>query len=131
MDDKPLFLNVDLDVAGGTLEGLKMLLDHWQGHIVLLDDPTISGEAMARIELLDPQPNAVETIRHFCELVESLPPRLSELWLSCPTRTLNMGYDSGRQRPALIESLPAELLARVAKAFSTLEWTIYPLPTVC
>lgn len=124
--DTPRFLNVDLDVVG-TFEGIAALLRHWDNHVATLNTPDETGEPAARIELATSYPNAAETIAQFCALVDELPPALREVWDLCLSRVLNIGYDSGQQRPALVEALPATLLARVAQSFSALEITIYPL----
>ncbi len=124
----PRYLNVDLDVEGER-DYIEALLIHWQAHIVTLNTPAESGLPAARIELghEDPNTNAAATIAQFCTLVENLPPDLREGWHRCPLRVLNIGYNSGQQRPALVEALPAALLARVAQFFSALEITLYPM----
>lgn len=126
--DVPRYLNVDLDVEGER-DFIEALLIHWQANIIALNTPAESGRPAARIELVqeDLNANAATTIAQFCTLVENLPPDLQLGWHQCPLRVLNIGYDSGRQRPALVEALPDALLARVAQSFSALEITIYPI----
>jgi len=125
--DVPRYLNVDLDVEGER-DYIEALLAYCNEHITTLNTPAESGLPAARIQLAQEYPdgNAAATIAQFCTLVENLPPDLRDGWHRCPLRVLNIGYDSGRQRPALVEALPAALLARVAQSFSALEITLYP-----
>jgi hypothetical protein len=119
------FLNVDLDIEGTA--NLTPLRSHWSEVMIDLVEDSEMIPNVARFELLKSRPNATETIQRFCEVVESLPPDLLQIWNQCPVRHLNIGYDSGKKRPALIETIPSALLARVVRSFTALEITIYPV----
>lgn len=119
----PHFLNVDLDVYSDT--DLQPLITHW-GQLLTLLTPEEAGTNCVRFEFVEPYPTASETIQHFCTVVESLPPDLLQFWYQCPKRILDIGYESGTERPMLQEALPTELLLKVAQYFTSLDISIYP-----
>ena len=119
----PHFLNVDLDVYGHA--DLQPLIAHWKELLTLLT-PEEAGTNCVRFELGEGYPTASETIQHFCTAVENLPPDLLEFWYQCPQRILDIGYESGAQRPMLQDALPVELLLKVAQHFTSLDISIYP-----
>ncbi len=119
----PHFLNVDLDIHG--LTDLQPLIAHWQ-QLIPLVTPEEAGYNFVRFELGEAYPTAYETIRHFCAAVENLPPDLLQFWYQCPKRILDIGYESGAERPILQDALPAELLLKVAQYFTSLDISLYP-----
>ncbi len=119
----PHFLNVDLDVYGHA--DLQPLIAHWKELLTLLT-PEEAGTNSVRFELGEDYPTASETIQHFCTAVENLPPDLLELWYQCPKRILDIGYESGTERPMLQDALPVELLIKVAQHFTSLDISLYP-----
>lgn len=121
----PHFLNVDLDIRAHA--DLQPLVEHWRDQLCQLGSGIDTDPFFVTLECSEGYKNAADTIRQFCEAVESLPPHLLHFWQQCPARILDIGYDSGSERPVLQENLPAELLARVARHFTELKVTIYPI----
>ena len=119
----PHFLNVDLDIHAHA--DLQPLIGHWK-QLLPLVSPEDAGDNFVRFELEEHYPTAFETIQHFCAAVEKLPPDLLQFWYQCPKRTLDIGYESGRERPMLQDGLPTELLLKVAQYFTSLDISIYP-----
>ena len=118
----PHFLNVDLDVHADT--DLQPLITHWDQLLTLLT-PEEAGTNCVRFELMDSYRTASEVIQYFCTAVENLPPDLLQFWYQCPKRILDIGYESGRERPMLQDAFPAELLLKVAQYFTSLDISIY------
>jgi len=119
----PHFLNVDLDIHAHA--DLQPLIAHWK-QLIPLVTPEDAGDNFVRFELGEAYPTASETIQHFCTAVENLPPDLLQFWYQCPKRILDIGYESGTERPFLQDALPAELLLRVAQYFTSLDISLYP-----
>ena len=119
----PYFLNVDLDIHAHA--DLQPLIAYWK-QLIPLVTPEDAGTNFVRFELDEDYPTASETIRHFCAAVENLPPDLLQFWHYCPQRILDIGYESGTERPILQEALPVELLLKVAQYFTSLDVSIYP-----
>lgn len=119
----PHFLNVDLDIHAHA--DLQPLIAHWKQFIPLVT-PENAGDNFVRLELGEAYPTASETIRYFCTAVEKLPPDLLQFWYQCPKRILDIGYESGVERPMLQDAFPAELLLKVAQYFTSLDISLYP-----
>lgn len=119
----PHFLNVDLDIHAHA--DLQPLIKHWK-HLIPLVTPEDAGDNFVRFELGEAYPTAYETIRHFCAAVENLPPDLLQFWHQCPKRILDIGYESGTERPILQDAFPVELLLKVAQYFTSLDISLYP-----
>lgn len=119
----PFFLNVDLEIHGHA--DLQPLIDYWQEQLFPIVSPAIAGADIVRLELTHSYPTASETIRYFVAAVENLPPDLLQFWHQCPKRILDIGYESGRERPMLQDAFPAELLLKVAQYFTSLDISIY------
>ncbi len=117
-------MNVDLDIHAHA--DLQPLIDHWQDQLIPLVSPTIAGAHFVRFELADSYPTASETIQYFCTAVENLPPDLLQFWQQCPKRILDIGYESGTERPMLQDALPMELLLKIAQYFTSLDISLYP-----
>ena len=58
--------------------------------------------------------------------VEALPDELRSSWDRCSLRELDIGYDCGTHPWGFTQSLPPELLRRVAALDASLRITIYP-----
>ena len=119
----PHFLNVDLDIHAHA--DLQPLIAHWE-QLIPLVTPEDTGTNFVRLELLDSYPTASEVIQYFCDAVENLPPDLLHFWYQCPKRILDIGYESGTERPMLQDAFPVELLLQVAQYFTSLDISIYP-----
>lgn len=119
----PHFLNVDLDVHAHA--DLQPLIEHWK-QLIPLVTPEDTGTNFVRFELMDAYPTASEVIQYFCTAVENLPPDLLQFWHQCPKRILDIGYESGPERPMLQDALPVELLLKVAQYFTSLDISLYP-----
>ena len=119
----PHFLNVDLDIHAHT--DLQPLIAHWK-QLIPLVTPEDAVDNFVRFELGEAYPTASETIRHFCAAVENLPTDLLQFWHQCPKRILDIGYESGAERPMLQDALPVELLLKVSQYFTSLDISIYP-----
>jgi hypothetical protein len=119
----PHFLNVDLDIHAQA--DLQPLIAHWK-QLITLVTPEDTGTNFVRFELMDSYPTASEVIQYFCTAVENLPPDLLQFWHQCPKRILDIGYESGSERPMLQDAFPAELLLKVAQYFTSLDISLYP-----
>lgn len=120
----PHFLNVDLDIRVHT--DPQLLIDHWQEELTVLVNESNSDLKLLRFEWAEEYPNAAACIQAFCTLVEQLPAELMEFWLQFPERVLDIGYESGNTRPVLYDALSAEVLIKVGKYFTGLNFTLYP-----
>lgn len=121
----PHFLNVDLDIR--VHADPQALIDHWQKELIVLVDESKSDLKLLRFECVEQYPNAAECIEAFCTLVEQLPTDLMQFWQKCPERVLDIGYESGTERPVTLESFSSELLKRVHTHFTALNLAIYPV----
>jgi hypothetical protein len=120
----PQFLNVVLDIQAHA--DLQPLIDYWKGQLFPLVSPEDAVANFMVFQLNDGYPTASETIRHYCAAVENLPPDLLQFWYQCPQRILDIGYESGTERPILQDALPVELLLKVTRYFTSLDISLYP-----
>ena len=68
-----------------------------------------------------------ETLRRFCNLIESLPPPAMALWKKARRREFNIGFDSGGKRPAFNTAISHQLITRMSKLRAAVSVTIYPI----
>lgn len=120
----PHFLNIDLDIR--VHADPQALIDHWQKELTVLVDESKSDLKLLRFECVESYENAAECIQAFCTLVEQLPPDLMQFWQECLERVLDIGYESGSTKPVLIDALSAEVLIKLGRYFTGLNFTIYP-----
>jgi hypothetical protein len=119
-------LNTDLDlISGEDLTPLATALES-RGVFALHVDEGEDGAWRARFETTDQHREPAETIEAMVAAVESLrePHRLT--WERCVKREFNIGYDCRTGNAVLTQSLPMQLLARVASIGASLGLTLYP-----
>jgi hypothetical protein len=121
----PRFINVDLDIE--THEKAEPLIRYLDERLLRLGEESNAFPQFVTYELMENYGTAEETIALFCAEMEALPSDLYVLWQLCPVRALDIGFDSGTERPASQGGLPADLLGRVVAHFTAINWTIYPV----
>lgn len=124
--DKPVhFINVDLDIESA--EHPQILLDYFQDKWLVLVDPDIAESHFIRYEIQNQCDDAEATILQFCETLKDLPKEVAAFWRECPVRVLDIGYQSGKDKPVLVNSLSLNTLNLIAQYFTGLAITIYPI----
>jgi hypothetical protein len=83
----------------------------------------------ATFEANDSFETPAETIEVLLSAIASLPSDLESLWRQCEQRILDIGYQCGSEPWAFNQSLPNDMLARIAAAGLTLRLTLYPMAT--
>ncbi|MCZ6836678.1 MAG: hypothetical protein O7G85_12950 [Planctomycetota bacterium] len=128
---EPSFITIDLDLESE--RDLQPILDAFSPTAFVLHHARTGDLDFARLEMdgLEIEKDPDVALNKFCELVEALPADLREQWDQCSKRILDLGYDSGDERPergchwTLIQS---ETIARLARNGFALGFSLYPVP---
>ncbi|HMQ50215.1 MAG TPA: hypothetical protein PKA00_22275 [Saprospiraceae bacterium] len=119
------FMNVDLDIRASS--DPQLLMDHFKNWVPLVL-PADTGSPFVRFELDEPYPDAESTILAFCGDLEIMPEHIAHFWEQCPERCLDIGYYSGNEGQVLTNRFAPATLEKIARFFTQLVITIYPLP---
>lgn len=119
------FMNVDLDIMA--LSDPQILMDHFKNWVPLVL-PADTSTPFVRFELDEQHTNAESAILAFCRDLEKMPESIARFWEQCPERCLDIGYYSGNEGEVLTNSFAPTTLEKIARFFTQLVITIYPLP---
>lgn len=120
------YINADLDLLTAT--DLTPLVDALQCHgmILLRVDRLHTAQWIAVMETGSEHRDAESTIIAILDAIDALTEEERDLWRACENRTIDVGYDCGRQELAFKDRLSSNTLARMAKAGVSLVTTLYP-----
>jgi hypothetical protein len=85
------FLNVDLDLRADSR--LDDLIRGFGSSVTVLNNTTHN----ASLELSVEHDSVEETVLHFLDIIDALPPEAKSIWEQCEYRKLNIGIQGGSQ----------------------------------
>jgi hypothetical protein len=135
VDSRIQYLNTDLELLGtADLAPIAIFFSQqalFQLHFSFLEKHSEQQTqlCLATFETNDSFDSPAETIEVLLRAIAALSPNLESLWWQCEQRILDIGYQCGSEPSALSQSLPSDLLARIAAVGLSLRLTLYPMTT--
>lgn len=90
-----LYLNTDLEIESKS--AVYKIVEHFGEDVLVHHHGEISGYQHASFSIRGGSTDANGTINFFCDLIESLPNEVREIWDECCSRVFDVGYESGRR----------------------------------
>ena len=119
------YLNVDLEIESKS--DLSKIVEEFGEDVSVLYCGEMRGYQHASFEIPGNTADADETINHFCLLVEELTEEAREVWQSCCSRVMDVGFESGTTPWNFRSEIRASTVQRVAAIGASIVITIYPL----
>jgi hypothetical protein len=118
------YLNTDLEIE--STSDLSKIVEHFGDDVLVHHHGEIRGYQHASFSIAGSSTDADATINLFCELVESLPTEVREIWNACCARVIDVGYECGASPQTFQSQIRASTIKRVAKIGASVAITIYP-----
>ena len=119
-----LYLNTDLEIESKS--AVYKIVEHFGEDVLVHHHGEISGYQHASFSIRGGSTDANGTINFFCDLIESLPNEVREIWDECCSRVFDVGYESGAAPQNFRSEIRASTIARVANLGASIAITIYP-----
>ena len=118
------YLNTDLEIESKS--DLSKIVEHFGEDVLVHNHGEISGYQHASLSIAGGSTDANGTISYFCDLIESLPNEVREIWDGCCSRVFDVGYECGSSPQNFRSEIRASTIARVGKIGASIAITIYP-----
>ncbi|HEX6188307.1 MAG TPA: hypothetical protein VFZ40_09515 [Pyrinomonadaceae bacterium] len=104
---------------------LSKIVEHFGDDVLVHHHGEIGGYQHASFSIAGGGTDADGTINYFCDLIESLPNEVREIWNGCCSRVFDIGYECGAPQNFRSE-IRASTIARVGNVGASVAITIYP-----
>lgn len=118
------YLNTDLEIESKS--DLSKIVEHFGDDVLVHHHGEIRGYQHASFSIAGGSTDADATINLFCELVESLPTEVREIWDGCSARVFDLGYECGASPQSFQSQIRASTIQRVANISASVAITMYP-----
>jgi len=118
------YLNTDLEIESKS--DVSKIVEHFGEDVLVHHHGEISGYQHASFSIVGGSSDANGTINFFCDLIESLPNEVREIWDGCCSRVFDVGYESGAAPQNFRSEIRASTISRVANLGASVAITIYP-----
>ena|SRR2546421_12536191 len=118
------YLNTDLEIESKS--DVSKIVEHFGEDVLVHHHGEISGYQHASFSVVGGSSDANGTINFFCDLIESLPNEVREIWDGCCSRGFDVGYESGAAPQNFRSEIRASTISRVANLGASVAITIYP-----
>ena len=126
VDGSISYLNTDLDlISPDELTALAAVFETrgvFPLHVSQRDDGLWYATFETQDQHAEPEPNIAAMV----SVAESLAEPHRSIWLACPRREFNIGYECGPAPWAFNQQLSSGLLGRIAGVGASLRVTLYP-----
>ena len=119
------YLNTDLEIE--SKNDLTKIVQDFGEDVVVLYCGEMRSYQHASFEISANTAGADETINHLCALVEGLGKEAREIWESCCSKVIDVGYESGTSPQNFRSEIRASTIQRVAAIGASIVITIYSL----
>ena len=118
------YLNTDLEIESKS--DLSKIVEEFGADVLVHHHGEIRGYQHASFSIAGGSRDADATINLFCELVESLPTEVREIWDGCCARVFDLGYECGASAQSFQSQIRASTIQRVANIGASVAITMYP-----
>lgn len=118
------YLNTDLEIESKS--DLSKIVGHFGDDVLVHHHGEIGGYQHASFSIAGGSTDANGTINYFCDLIESLPNEVREIWDGCCSRVFDVGYECGASPQNFRSEIRALTIARVGNVGASVAITIYP-----
>ena len=118
------YLNTDLEIESKS--DVSKIVEHFGEDVLVHHHGEIRGYQHAAFSIAGGSTEANGTINYFCDLIESLPNEVREIWDGCCSRVFDVGYECGAAPQNFRSEIRASTVARVGNLGASIAITIYP-----
>ena len=118
------YLNTDLEIESKS--DLSKIVEHFGEDVLVHHHGEITGYQHASFSIAGGSTDTNGTINYLCDLIESLPPDVREIWNGCVSRVFDVGYECGASPQNFRSEIRASTIARVGSVGASIAITIYP-----